>query len=297
MNSKYRDENGVLYNKLGITDREVLNHVEYEYSLLKAEGLMPDSLTTRSTFGLEKLKEIHKELFGGIYEWAGSVRETPSGKWDSLSKTATSFVSPEDIPSAWEKIESSINKYLDSPTYTIEESRKALLDIFIDANHAHVFVEGNGRALQVFMSQLAQEKDINIDFSKTDREVWNMACALSAPHFKIYDRIHRIPQEPNTAPLEKIFQDIVSPHIGHSVHKENSSPDLPLLKELELKYKENLHLLSPKQKQVAAAAHQVFQDLPPDVQNRAKINLYQNQLAEISHEKHTQKTDGYGPER
>ena len=171
------------------------------------------------------------------------------------------------------------------------------MDIFIDANHAHVFVEGNGRALQVFMSQLAQEKDINIDFSKTDREVWNMACALSAPHFKIYDRIHRIPQEPNTAPLEKIFQDIVSPHIGHSVHKENSSPDLPLLKELELKYKESLHLLSPKQKQVAAAAHQVFQDLPPDVQNRAKINLYQNQLAEISHEKHTQKTDGYGPER
>ena len=79
-NQKYRDENGVLYNKLGITDAKVLRDVEYQYSLIKAEAIMSGDTVTRADYGLDKLKDIHKELFGGIYEWAGQARETPSGK-------------------------------------------------------------------------------------------------------------------------------------------------------------------------------------------------------------------------
>lgn len=300
-NQKYRDENGVLYNKLGITDAKVLRDVEYQYSLIKAEAIMSGDTVTRADYGLDKLKDIHKELFGGIYEWAGQARETPSGKWESLSKTATRFVDPEDIPAAWEKIESSIGDYLGAATPSLEQSRKALQDIFVAANHSHVFVEGNGRALQIFMSQLAQEKGLDIDFTKADRDMWNMACALSAPHDKIYDRIHRIPQEPNTAPLEKIFQDIVIPGVGYShsptTPTQNEPASSAQLQQLESEYKKNQHLLSPMQKQVAAAAQKVFDSLPVEVQNQAKINLYQNQLASISRSSPSQDMDDYGHDR
>ena len=57
-------------------------------------------------------------------------------------------------------------------------AKDKLVDIMVEANYSHPFPEGNGRSLQVFMSQLAQEKNIQIDYSQVDSEMWNMLTRM-----------------------------------------------------------------------------------------------------------------------
>lgn len=291
MANPYRDENGLMFNKLGITDPKILQAAEYALSASKAEDIASGAIQlSNQGYGLDRLKEIHQHLFQDIYEWAGQERTTPSGKYSPLTRTRTIFPEPENIQKQWDKAQANIDRFLSEPNLDFEQKRELLTDIFIDANHAHPFPEGNGRSLQLFMVQLAQERNIDLDYSKLDKDNWNMAVAVSSEHNKSFEG-YLIPIAPNKVPISLIFSKITQPlEQTQNINEKLIKNETPILnpiddaafKQVEQEYNVKQNLLTPEQKQIAAAFEQNAHALPHDTQQQARMNLYQNQLDEIN---------------
>lgn len=293
MANPYRDENGLLLNKLGLTDAKILQAAEYALSSSKAEDIATGVIQlSNHNYGLEHLKEIHQHLFKDIYEWAGQERITPSRKFSPLTRTTTIFPEPENIKKQWDKAKEHIDDFLNNPNLDFQQQRELLTSIFIEANHAHPFPEGNGRTLQLFMTQLAKERNINLDYSQLDKDNWNMAAATSSEHYKSFEG-HLIPIQANKVPISLIFNKISQPITHEQVHNHHenliksenpklTSIDNVALEKLTQEYSLKQHLLTPEQKQVAVAFEQNAHVLQPEIQVQARMNLYQNQLDEIN---------------
>lgn len=139
---------GILRNKLGLTTAEDLADAERE--LTHAGVLLLSEDPVRGGYDLPHLCEIHRRIFGDIYDWAGHPRTV------SISK-GNMFCLPQFIEPASaeifgrlsdEKFLSGLHrgKFLDRLTYYLGE-----------VNAVHPFREGNGRAQRAFFEQLARD--------------------------------------------------------------------------------------------------------------------------------------------
>ena len=214
MASLYRDDNGVLTNQLGITDKEELRRVEYLITKRKSnEILSGKALAGIQGYGLERQQAIHQHLFEGIYEWAGKVRTVPSSKGMSGGLVSI-FANPDEIRQVWGLLEQKTARFARAENLSFEQKLEKLTDIFIQANHAHPFPEGNGRSLQVFMRQLAAEQGIRLDYSKNNKDEWNHASAISGLYGVFWEDngekyVNLLPS--NKEPIKVIFRNMVSP--------------------------------------------------------------------------------------
>ena len=64
-------ETGVLRNLPGIKDQAGLDKAESSLSFLRTNELREQCVN--ATFDLAHLQEIHKRLFGDVYDWAGQI--------------------------------------------------------------------------------------------------------------------------------------------------------------------------------------------------------------------------------
>ena len=71
--NRYEYPNGVLRNRLGITDAEELNRIEAALTLLRLGQL--EEQPVPGQFDLSHLRAIHRHIFQDVYEWAGELRE------------------------------------------------------------------------------------------------------------------------------------------------------------------------------------------------------------------------------
>lgn len=214
MASLYRDDNGVLTNQLGITDKEELRRVEYLITKRKSnEILSGKALAGIQGYGLERQQAIHQHLFEGIYEWAGKVRTVPSSKGMGGGLVSI-FANPDEIRQVWGLLEKKTALFARAENLSFEQKLEELTDIFIQANHAHPFPEGNGRSLQVFMRQLAAEQGIRLDYSKNNKDEWNHASAISGLYGVFWEDngekyVNLLPS--NKEPIKAIFRNMASP--------------------------------------------------------------------------------------
>lgn len=215
----YSDENGVFFNKLGITDEKALAGAEYQITARKAAAWPLQECKT--PFNLRRLKETHQFLFEDVYDWAGKVRTVPSKKRHPGGTGLSTFEAPEKIVLAWAALESKIILFQQSYVSQSDQINE-LTAIFIEANRIHPFPEGNGRSLQLFMKEFGASLNIDLDFSRVDTIRWNDACAVSAPYEKLYERgLVKIPSAGDTAPIKKVFSDI-------AIEKQSSLRDSEL---------------------------------------------------------------------
>lgn len=214
MASLYRDDNGVLTNQLGITDREELHKVEYLLTGEKIDEILSGkALVGVQGYGLERQQAIHQHLFEGIYEWAGKVRTVPSSKGMGGGLVSI-FANPDEIRQVWGLLEQKTARFARAENLSFEQKLEELTDIFIQANHAHPFPEGNGRSLQVFMRQLAAEHGIRLDYSKNNKDEWNHASAISGLYGVFWEDngekyVNLLPS--NKEPIKAIFRNMASP--------------------------------------------------------------------------------------
>ena len=214
MASLYRDDNGVLTNQLGITDREELHKVEYLLTGEKIDEILSGkALVGVQGYGLERQQAIHQHLFEGIYEWAGKVRTVPSSKGMGGGLVSI-FANPDEIRQVWGLLEQKTARFARAENLSFEQKLEELTDIFIQANHAHPFPEGNGRSLQGFMRQLAAEQGIRLDYSKNNKDEWNHASAISGLYGVFWEDngekyVNLLPS--NKEPIKAIFRNMASP--------------------------------------------------------------------------------------
>jgi len=99
------------------------------------------------------LKQIHKYLFGDLYDFAGIVRSK------NISKGGFTFASAIYLEGGLSEIEK-------MPETTFEEIVKK----YVEMNIAHPFMEGNGRSTRIWLD-LILKKNIKqcIDWQKIDK--------------------------------------------------------------------------------------------------------------------------------
>lgn len=153
-----------LENKLGITDSAQLAREEERISKKKAAELFENGLLdTLKTGSFDALKEIHKYLFGDIYDFAGKVRTV------NIAKGNFRFAPVMYLDTALANIDK-------MPQSTFEE----IVEKYVEMNVAHPFREGNGRSGRIWLDLMFKsELGKVVDWSKVDKEDYLLAMERS----------------------------------------------------------------------------------------------------------------------
>lgn len=134
-------------------------------SKTKAYALFESSLLSNIEVGtVNGLKQIHAYLFGGLYDFAGQIRQV------NISKGGFQFALAQYLPETLNKIEK-MNEI------TFEE----IADKYVEMNIAHPFREGNGRSTRIWLD-LILKKNLKqcIDWSKINKKDYLFAMEESA---------------------------------------------------------------------------------------------------------------------
>lgn len=162
----YPDSN-VLRNKLGITDRKLLEEKEAAITSIRAMEL--DSNPVDGCYDLDHLRRIHRHLFSDIYDWAGELRTVDIAKGNA-------FCPCTNIESYASQIFDELRRDnylrgLDEDSF-VERVAYYLGEI----NVIHPFREGNGRAQRKFIEQLSTDAGHPMSFRLVGKEEMIVAC-------------------------------------------------------------------------------------------------------------------------
>lgn len=151
----------VLKNKLNITDESELRSAERSITSLRTAQLIQNPIEGKLDFNY--LKNIHKFIFGDIYEWAGTIRTVNIAKGNSFCRCE--FIE-EQMESIMRKLEK--ENYLEN--LNIEMLAERLAYYIGEINAIHPFREGNGRTQRMFIECLALKNGFSLDFAKISNE-------------------------------------------------------------------------------------------------------------------------------
>lgn len=153
-----------LNNKLGITDSVELAITEERISKRKAIELFESGyLDTLEPGTFQTLAEIHKYLFGSIYDFAGQIRTV------NLAKGHFRFAPVMYLEVALQNIEK-------MPQSTYDQ----IIEKYVEMNIAHPFREGNGRSTRIWLD-LILKKELGqvVDWCLVDKEDYLLAMERS----------------------------------------------------------------------------------------------------------------------
>lgn len=133
-------------------------------SKTKAYALFESSFINSIEVGTTKgLQQIHGYLFGGLYDFAGQIRQK------NISKGGFQFAVSHFLGDTLKQIES-------MPEATFEE----IVDKYVEMNIAHPFMEGNGRSTRIWLD-LMLKKNLRkcVDWSKISKQDYMNSMMLS----------------------------------------------------------------------------------------------------------------------
>ncbi len=154
----------VLKNKLNITNQVELNKQEELISKKKAQKLFDSGkIDTIKVGTFAGLKQIHKYLFGDIYDFAGKMREV------NISKGNFRFAPVMYLAQSLKQIDK-------MPQSTFDE----IIEKYVEMNIAHPFREGNGRSTRIWLD-LILKKELKkvVDWNKVDKNDYLSAMERS----------------------------------------------------------------------------------------------------------------------
>ena len=153
-----------LENKLGITDGASLAREEERLGKKRARELFESGFLECLEAGTYRaLSEIHKYLFGDIYEFAGKMRNV------NIAKGNFRFASVIYLEAAVAYVEK-------MPQSNIDE----IIEKYVEMNVAHPFREGNGRSTRIWLDlMLKKELGFVVDWSKVDKDDYLLAMERS----------------------------------------------------------------------------------------------------------------------
>jgi len=134
-------------------------------SKIKAYALFDSSFINSIEVGtVTGLQQIHGYLFGGLYDFAGQIRQK------NISKGGFQFAASRFLDATLKQIEK-------MPETTFEE----IVDKYVEMNIAHPFMEGNGRSTRIWLD-LILKKHLNkcIDWSKISKRDY-MSAMIQSP--------------------------------------------------------------------------------------------------------------------
>jgi cell filamentation protein len=128
-------------------------------SKTKAYALFEGSFINSIEVGTSKgLQQLHAYLFGGLYDFAGQIRQK------NISKGGFQFAVSRFLGETLKQIEA-------MPETTFDE----IVEKYVEMNIAHPFMEGNGRSTRIWLDLILKKRLKNcVDWSKiTKRDYMN----------------------------------------------------------------------------------------------------------------------------
>lgn len=135
-----------------------------EVSKERALSLFGSEEITNFEIGTTKgLKQVHKYLFSGLYDFAGEIRTKNISKGDFRFANALYL----------QEILAKIEKMLDT---TFEQ----IIEKYAEMNIVHPFMEGNGRSMRIWLDLILKKRlDKCIDWQKVDKNDYLSAMIRS----------------------------------------------------------------------------------------------------------------------
>jgi len=133
-------------------------------SKTKAYALFESSFISSIEVGTTKgLQQIHAYLFGGLYDFAGQIRQK------NISKSGFQFAISRFLGDTLKQIEA-------MPETTFDE----IVDKYVEMNIAHPFMEGNGRSTRIWLDLIFKKRLKKcVDWSKIGKRDYMNAMMLS----------------------------------------------------------------------------------------------------------------------
>ena len=129
------------------------------YALFESSFI--DSIEVGTTNGL---KQIHAYLFGGLYDFAGQIRQK------NISKGGFQFAVSHFLGATLKQIE-------EMPDNTFDE----IVGKYVEMNIAHPFMEGNGRSTRIWLDLILKKRLKKcVDWSKIGKTDYMNAMVKSA---------------------------------------------------------------------------------------------------------------------
>ena len=134
-------------------------------SKTKAYALFESSFINNIEVGTSKgLQQIHAYLFGGLYDFAGQIRQK------NISKGAFQFASSHFLGNTLKQIEA-------MPETTFDE----MIEKYVEMNIAHPFMEGNGRSTRIWLDLMLKKRLKKcVDWSKISKTDYMNAMVQSS---------------------------------------------------------------------------------------------------------------------
>lgn len=135
-----------------------------EKSLENAKRLFASNDINSIEIGtIEGLKQIHKYLFDGLYDFAGQIRKK------NISKGNFRFANTLYLEDILKKIETMKENTLDD-----------IINKYVEMNIAHPFLEGNGRVMRIWLD-LILKKRLNkiVNWQNIDKKLYLQAMERS----------------------------------------------------------------------------------------------------------------------
>lgn len=109
------------------------------------------------------LQQIHAYLFGGLYDFAGQIRQK------NISKGGFQFAMVQFLEATLKRID-------EMPERTFDE----ITDKYVEMNVAHPFMEGNGRSARIWLDLILKKRLKKcVDWSKIGKTDYISAMVLS----------------------------------------------------------------------------------------------------------------------
>jgi len=134
-------------------------------SKTKAYALFESSFINSIEVGTTNgLQQIHAYLFGGLYEFAGQIRQK------NISKGGFQFAISKFLVKTLKQVEA-------MPENTFDE----VVEKYVEMNIAHPFMEGNGRTTRIWLDLILKKRlKICIDWSKIGKVEYMNAMVKSS---------------------------------------------------------------------------------------------------------------------
>lgn len=165
LSSSYNDryeETAPLNNKQRVKYKYQLDSLEFYLSQVRLVHIIKTKYRKRDIpLGELSFKDIHKSMFGDIYEWAGSYRKHEVVVGDMNRATAHQ----DDISHLMKRIFSKTNKTALSRINDIDTLSILLTSLHKDLAWIHPFEDGNGRAIRAYLLILSMSLGIRMDIN------------------------------------------------------------------------------------------------------------------------------------
>jgi len=133
-------------------------------SKTKAYAMFESSFINSIEVGTTKgLQQLHAYLFGGLYDFAGQIRQK------NISKGGFQFAVSRFLGDTLKQIEA-------MPETTFDE----IVNKYVEMNIAHPFMEGNGRSARIWLDLILKKRLKKcVDWSKISKQDYMNAMMLS----------------------------------------------------------------------------------------------------------------------